>query len=456
MKRVSVFFLGGFAMLSMTWAQDGAVDPAPNPEVAAVRNQFEEALVPIAAPWQKLREQYQARLAELQRDYVAKGDLATVLAVKGETTALDEGRASDLGQFPDLKAVQEIFLREKQRLGDEAAPKVETLMKAYAEALEKRQVELTKAGDIEAAEAVLKEGERIRRVIESGKGMAKETGLAFLEPVEAAAADTIPSSPAPAGGVNDPFQKKQWPDDLKIGPGVFGGNKEVVVIKPAEERGALPTIEIVPGTVIRDAALLVDDGKFLAERSLFDRSRLMVDLGGQFTATDCLFNACDIEKGGAWTRKFWSSLWSFENCVFARGFIKGWTMRRVGLKMDRCTIYDTTFDTLEYVADASNEVGKDGFMIEDTRFVNCRIPLSVLITTDDCYFENCEFIDDGESILGNRRVSVKLTVNEEKQPIPNSQGARFSITVEQKMMSDTGARLPHRYEGGRLAFETSN
>jgi hypothetical protein len=139
--------------------------------------------------------------------------------------------------------------------------------------------------------------------------------------------------------------------------------------------------------------------------------------------------------------------------VFAEGFFYQLSTKTVGMNVENCTIYDWEADPIKYLDEASDEAASKDFYMKNCRFVNCTLPISVVIATEDCYFENCQFKDDGENIVNTKRIKTKVLVNDAKNHAPKSTDSHLQFDVIESNFSDAGATLPHTYDGGQLTFK---
>ena len=124
---------------------------------------------------------------------------------------------------------------------------------------------------------------------------------------------------------------------------------------------------------------------------MFIGIKITAEWGAEFKATNSLFSNCQLGKGGGWFGDYFSSKWTFDNCVFAGSFIQPWKIADVGVRLNQCTFHEVDFSPLLFHKDAGDEVKRSWLAIKNCRFINCKIPESLLIATKGCVFEGCTF-----------------------------------------------------------------
>lgn len=111
--------------------------------------------------------------------------------------------------------------------------------------------------------------------------------------------------------------------------------------------------------------------------------------------------------GGGW----FGSKWEFTECVFKGSFFKRWTTSDVGVKIKSCTFYDVKFPSFNIKENPTKESRSPWRTIENCLFVGCEIPISMLIATTNCVFEDCRFVQD--EVIENRERYVSMMVGDE-------------------------------------------
>jgi hypothetical protein len=190
-----------------------------------------------------------------------------------------------------------------------------------------------------------------------------------------------------------------------------------------------------------------------ADGTLFKDSKISVEMNAKFEASNSLFQSCDLHKGGGWWVGFYSSKWTFDNCVFSKSFISKWKVIDDGVRTTHCTFYDVDFSRLRYKEDAGKEAVNEWVAIKNCRFVNCKVPESVLLATQECVFENCEFgaLED-DLIIKTPLTAHVYFANCKTLP---AAGANRSIEVldASQVPHPAGATMKHRRFGQALSFE---
>jgi len=152
--------------------------------------------------------------------------------------------------------------------------------------------------------------------------------------------------------------------------------------------------------VVVDPGVLIDGGRFdgerdikwKVERSLFRKVEISGDLGLRFEANDSVFDDCYFHRRGPWFVAYWSTRWSFENCVFAKRFLPSrGTVGQYSVRAIGCTFYDIKLPKIEYKDDPSKQAQSKDLRFQHCRFVHCELTESALATTIDCIFDDCSF-----------------------------------------------------------------
>lgn len=387
---------------------------------------------------------YRAKLAELNGNYIkalereaekaqSAGQLEQLLAVRNEIDHVRTNGALGNAPFPgDAMLRQKYNEAAAQFAKENQSALVSTLQKHIGE-LKELKVTLTKAGDLESA-------------IEASKHI-----LALNNSL------TNPNAAPVSGGTSSPkFSDKVITTSPLHGVERFYGNEKLepgiyefpgpVAIGGGKVDDPKAYIELQPGTTIRGGRFLADDGALTAEGVLFSDVDLQVDLGATLTATDCLFDRGRQRKGGAWTTKYYSAKWIFDNCVFYQSFLELTRARDNGLKVQNCTIIGADIVSPEYYESPVEESSSEWRQVERCHFINCNIPEKFLLMTEDCIFENCTFDNDIDTIEPEKSARVTLHFrNSPVQPPPGSDRITFNGKNDLELKKSAGAQLEHDF-----------
>lgn len=255
--------------------------------------------------------------------------------------------------------------------------------------------------------------------------------------------------------VNRPY----WTGQISLPPGRYAPIRRINVGAPGltnpkaqydEQRGDVVS---QPGVHLENARFHLQEGSWKARGDLFRDVKITADLGGSFEATDSLFQDCVFAKEGPWYVAWFSSKWSFANCVFTGSFIQNWKLGDVGMKLNGCTFHDVDFSAINFKEDAGAEVVKDWLSIQKCRFVHCRVPESLALATKDCVFVECTFGPPEENLPVKSELNTTLFLHDTINMPQAGTGRALNSRVADKAPAGVGASVKHRLEGGVLAFE---
>jgi serine/threonine protein kinase len=207
-----------------------------------------------------------------------------------------------------------------------------------------------------------------------------------------------------------------------------------------------------PGMRMENVRFHLKEGSWKADGGLFREVKITADLGGSFEAKNCLFQDCLFAKEGPWYVAFFSSKWSFTNCVFTGSFMQNWKLGDVGMRLDGCTFRDVDFIPIVFKTDASVESAKDWLSIQNCRFINCRVPESFALATKNCVFEKCTFGGPEEIPVQTAFKTMLYLQDSVNQPATGPQRTIEAFRADQAP-SNVGASLKHRLSGRTLDFE---
>jgi len=209
----------------------------------------------------------------------------------------------------------------------------------------------------------------------------------------------------------------------------------------------------LPGMKMEGVRFHLLEGSWKADGGLFRDVKMTADLGGSLEARNSLFQDCAFAKEGIWGVSFFSSKWSFTNCVFTGSFMQGWKLGEVGMKLDSCTFYDMDLVPIAYKEDAGAEVTKDWLSIRNCRFIHCRAPESFALATKNCVFENCTFGEPEEKLPVKTPLSAAIEIKDAMNQPKAGKGRSIEAKPAGADSAKTGATLPHVRRDGRLDFK---
>ncbi|MDB6140198.1 MAG: serine/threonine protein kinase [Verrucomicrobiaceae bacterium] len=213
------------------------------------------------------------------------------------------------------------------------------------------------------------------------------------------------------------------------------------------------TVTSVPVTRVVDSSLTIEKGMWKAEGTRFIRCGISLYLDGMMEAKNSIFEACAMGKKGSWVIPWYSAKWNLENCIVTRTFIYGFKPGDIGLQARNCTFYGVTLAKIQYRANAAEEVKKDWLVIKNCRFVECQVPESVLIATQDCVFEHCIFGEPEPNIPVKTPMTVRIyTTEPDAKPVVGS-NCTLEVLDASKVPSPAGTALRHRRRENVVDFD---
>lgn len=373
--------------------------------VATLTQQYEEArkraLAPIEDEKKKISDAYLAQLTVMERDYAAKGALEPVLELQKEREIFETSGETGGGTLDALRVIREKLQRDLAASEAKSTKAVADLEEVYRTRLGQIVVEQTKAGNIEEAKAA--------KAILDGGSTGPPSGT-LVAPTSGTKRSPW-SAPAPAhesvfdGGVfHDPITLPQGTHRLR----------HKISIGSRQPAPRFNDIYLVEGTKISCAEggeIFLALGKGYAFGSVFDSAYVTAGLNGDWHFINCAFENTRLAKADGWGGKHPATTWRFENCLIQGSFFPEWNTQDVGYLVESTTFDGVKFPDLEYRADAGGLAQSDALLMKNCRFRSCDLPLSVLITTENCVFEQCTFRDDaaGFSIASSVEVTVFST-----------------------------------------------
>ncbi len=258
--------------------------------------------------------------------------------------------------------------------------------------------------------------------------------------------------------MREPLLKAEpWTGKLTIPAGTYRPFRRIEIgargkgtDKQSDEiRGEVTSL---PGMRMEGVRFHVLEGSWKAAGGHFRDVRITADLQGSLEARDSLFQDCTFAKEGGWYIAYFSSKWSFTNCVLSGSFMQNWKVGDVGMKLEGCTLYDADLIPISYKADAAAEVAMDWLRITNCRFVNCRVPESFALATQNCVFEKCTFGPAEEKLLTVKPVKATLYMQDCSNTPQTGPNRVIEAQPATQLQTKAGADLPHSYSMGRLEF----
>lgn len=418
----------------------------------AAKEGIEAADTETAFKKQELAKKYAAALETLEKKLTTAGDLDGVLHAREEREeVLKSGKTT---AHPDkllveLRGKYTATLDEIDTARTAARSKVVDQLRA---SIRVQEAALTKAGKVDEALALRKEGERM--ILEFGGGAAAKD-VAFEEDPrfeEKAELKELPpvTIPAEKPEVQEkPFaNKEKWLKSLTV-PVAKQKIRDGIVIGDRGKK-AWPLVVVTPGshwagtgnTVVEASA-----GNLVSEGSRFEGLRFYADLASHFYFTRGVFDDCRFDKGGVWYGSDQAGKFYFKECL-VRGSFSGEFMNVVdhGLRAENSVFEDIEFPTFLFrKKQPADYLNHKWVRLVNCRFTGCTLPRSFLFLTRDCVFEKCTFVDDPEpdkpdQELIEKPFAVVLYVKDCKNKISSTD--KKAKLVEHPVAMLQGATVP--------------
>lgn len=323
-----------------------------------------------------LFERYATAVERLQAEFQKNGQLDDLLSAKAEVKAARESMTTGDEDFPGIAELRKVLAEELDQIDAAETEQLNEIRRKYIAVLRQQIPELTKAGRVEEATRL----DNQRKALEAK--LAGEDSGQTPSPARGEPSGKLIEGEVLYGEVTLSGGEYRLQEELQI-----GYRKE----KTEDEQGFL---SVRDRAELSGGGIWVNFGSLVAEDARFEDMALKEELQGTFTATRCLFENCTFEKKGGWMVNWFGTRWVFEECVFHRAFFTEWTNAKVGVKITNCTFIGVDFPSFLMKENPEWESEHEWRTIENCRFTECEVPISVLLATEDCVFEDCRFVED--------------------------------------------------------------
>jgi len=396
-----------------------------------------------------LAKKYVEALTALEKKSTAEGNLDLVLHIREERDSV--GKSGEVSAYSDAKLLdlRKIYLHSRNELDDKLKVAHTKAVETHSKQIQEKEVALTKSGDIDGALALRQERERF--VLEfSGLNSAAvaptedphvTNQTATVSPKKLSPV-TVPTASPPEQ--TDPFSDGKWMEALTV-PAAKQLVRAPILIG---NRGIhkQPTVVIAPHSVwtgLEAGRIDLSFGTVIARHSSFEKVTFTGDLSCHNFFVSSKLENCTISKGGIWYGSVQAAKFYFENCLVKGKFIKGdINTTDVGLRCDTTVFENVEFPKMAFPkTQPADQVANpwEGFV--NCRFVRCKIPLSILLLTHDCIFEDCLFVAEPDGPFNaTKPVEITLYADNCRSNLPPS---LTNIKVIQKRSTDlAGVTIP--------------
>ncbi len=364
----------------------------------AAKEQAEAADTDASFKKVELAKKYVVALNNLEKKLTGDGNLDAIVHLREERAAVEKSGSTTAHQDKALVELREKYVKS---ISDIDAGLKSTRAKVSAgitAKIREQESALTKAGKVDDALALRKEGDRLLLEFTGGAAdvpfeddprAAAASGLKSLEVVE------IPKEKPPF--YEKPFMIiDRWLESLTVPTSKQKVRTAVLIGDRAKK--SWPLVVISPGSVwVADEKGRVElsAGNVVASKCRFEDLPLEADLACHFYFQNCAFADCRFQKGGVWYGSEQAGKFYFENCLVKGSFSKHLNVVDTGIRAETSVFEGIEFPPFLFKKKQPSDYQNHKWLrIYHCRFVKCTIPVSFLLLTRDCVFENCVFTDD--------------------------------------------------------------
>ncbi len=395
--------------------------------------EMEEAEKPFRENIEALNANYIAALQRESAKVQSSGNLEELLQFRKEIERVTEFGTPGTDPYPGADSLRTKYSEAVTAFTEQNWIEKAKVAVRHATELEELKIELTKDGDLATAMKV----DQILKGLE-----ISEPSPPSVRPASNGvfATNTVVDSPI--------FEGDAFHGELELERGVYKLNGQVMLGSdvPEKREDRFGNVVAPAGTVFQGGELFINNGSLRATQGLFQGVDLNVDLHGEFVGTDCIFDEGKLRKGGAWSVKYYSAKWTLDNCVLHKCFVDPFRPRANGVKITGCTIIGASLSAGEYYETPVEESEHEWRKVERCLFIDCEIPESFLLMTEDCVFDNCTFIEDIDDVNPEKSATVKLYFQDALPSPPRGNGrVTFEAEAASELRKEFGSTLKHEF-----------
>ena len=405
-----------------------------------------------------LFDKYANAVDRVQQTFQRGGDLANALKARDEASKAREQRELGNVPVPELEKLRKVMSIELGKIHLSELEATSKLRQNYIDALDVRVANLTKGGKLDAAlELEREKKEEQARLADERKLIA---GYSESNEPEAKLGRRTTKKPelvkSSIFGEDEAVTGK-----VELQPGIHRLRKRAVIgVREFDEKTQKQIsveghVVSKAGTEIVGGEVYIHNGSFRANDTKFEKTGLIIELQGHWLLDSCLIDDCRYVHNGIWFLGPYSARWEIKNCVFSGEFFKNW--ESMGLKMESCTFDKAKFVGFDFKKDASEEAFSDGRVLKGCHFVDCKVPATIALATENCLFERCTFTNDWGSEFTTSKPIEKILyyMGSEKPEAPKDhEGVNFVFKpVSEAAGLRFGSTVQYSFQRGKLEFE---
>jgi hypothetical protein len=363
-----------------------------------------------------LSKKYMSALDTLEKKLMPEGNLDVILHIREERQAIEKsGQPSPHADKPIVE-LREKYHSALKVIQDDLALSRKRVTDGISQKIKDQETTLTKSGKIDEALVVRKEGERLLLELSAGSEVpavaeAADPRATMLPDMKPLKQITVPSGKPPVN--EQPFMiKGRWLEDMAV-PAIKQKINGNVLIGHLENKIA-PLVVLSPGNAWNGGQGVRIDlslGRFHATKSRFKQIAFGGDNACELYFSNCFLDDCSFAKSGGWWGMDQSVKFYFENCVITKQFSSKMNVADTGFRAQGCVFDKIEFATFGFSKnEPADYVNHPWEKINNCRFIECEIPVSVLLLTRDCVFDSCTFVDDRGKAGGPYTKPVEVVI----------------------------------------------
>lgn len=369
-----------------------------------------------------LGRKYVTALEALEKKLAEAGKLDAIVNLRAEIEEVKKSGGTTGHQDKELAELRDKYLKSLE--GIDAAVKTShaKVVEELSKGIREQEVVLTKAGKVDEALKLRTEGGQL--VLRLSGGAAADS-VPFADDPRADSApglkalEAIPMPTQQPPAVENPFSgiKGSWVKSMTV-PTAKQKIREPIYIGD-RNKGKWAHVVVSPHSIWSGAErglVHLHAGGLAATKSRFENLELGADHACRFDFSNCAFTDCKFPKIGWWHDggRFFAKH-HFENCYFKGSYSRTLTVQHNGIRAQACVFEGIDFPTMRFQKNQPADFVNDKWLrVVHCRFVKCKIPLSFLLLTRDCIFENCIIADDidrGDDVEITKPIEVDLYVS---------------------------------------------
>jgi hypothetical protein len=245
----------------------------------------------------------------------------------------------------------------------------------------------------------------------------------------------------------------EWSGVVAIPAGSYRGADKGVEIKQGSRMTVGPQVTLEN---LRMRGRAPQHTSWAIERSFLRDCAIGGDFGAHVNVKDSACQNSSFNRTGSWSIDFWSTGWRFENCVFAKLFMRDFGVGSSSVRADKCTFYDLTLPGIGYKEDPSRLAQSDRLRFEGCRFVRCTVPETFLASTVRCVFEDCTFPGPAGAdwSKAKKAITVNAFIAGRGTPPVSYANTQLRVFFKTGSVPVAGATIAVAYERGQLVHST--